>query len=169
MALAGLELNLRTPQYSISDPGYFQLPGSSRHYRDWKAGGHGKVNIYKSLVVSCDTYYYKLANDLGIDRIFNFIGKFGLGKRTGIDIEGESAGLLPSREWKMRRHKQKWWPGDTISVGIGQGYNLTTPLQLAFATMIIANKGNAFRPRIVKRIQNSKTGETYERGLRTAV
>ncbi|MCZ6898356.1 MAG: penicillin-binding protein 2, partial [Betaproteobacteria bacterium] len=129
MALAGLELNVRTPQYTISDPGYFQLPGSSRHYRDWKAGGHGKVNIYKSLVVSCDTFYYRLANDLGIDRIFNFIGKFGLGKKTGIDIEGESSGLLPSREWKMRRHKQKWWPGDTISVGIGQGYNLTTPLQ----------------------------------------
>ncbi len=163
MALAGLELNLRTPQYTISDPGYFQLPGSSRHYRDWKAGGHGEVNIYKSLVVSCDTFYYRLANDLGIDRIFNFIGKFGLGKKTGIDIEGESAGLLPSREWKMRRHKQKWWPGDTISVGIGQGYNLTTPLQLAFATMIIANKGIAFRPRLVKRIQNSKTGETHER------
>ncbi len=163
MALAGLELNVRTPQYTISDPGYFQLPGSSRHYRDWKAGGHGKVNIYKSLVVSCDTFYYRLANDLGIDRIFNFIGKFGLGKKTGIDIEGESSGLLPSREWKMRRHKERWWPGDTISVGIGQGYNLTTPLQLAFATMIIANKGIAFRPRLVKRIRNSKTGETHEK------
>lgn len=162
MALAGLELNVRTPQYTISDPGYFKLPGKRRHYRDWKAGGHGKVNIYKSLVVSCDTFYYGLANDLGIDNIFNFIGKFGLGKKTGIDIEGESAGLLPSREWKMKRHKEKWWLGDTISVGIGQGYNLTTPLQLAFATAIIASKGIAYRPRLVKQIQNSKTGETYE-------
>lgn len=163
MALAGLELNLRTPRYAISDPGYYRLPGSSRQYRDWKAGGHGRVNIHKSLVVSCDTYYYELANELGIDKINKFIGKFGLGKKTGIDIEGEVAGLLPSREWKMRRHKQKWWPGDTISIGIGQGYNLATPLQLAFATSIIANKGTAFRPRLVKRIKNSKTGEIFER------
>lgn len=163
MALAGLELNLRTPGYAISDPGYYQLPGSSNRYRDWKAGGHGKVNVHKSLVVSCDTYYYELANELGIDNISKFIGQFGLGKKTGIDIEGEASGLLPSREWKMRRHKQKWWPGDTISIGIGQGYNLATPLQLAFATSIIANKGTAFRPHLVKRIQNSKTGEIFER------
>jgi penicillin-binding protein 2 len=163
MALAGLELNLRTPRYAISDPGYFQLPGSSSRYRDWKAGGHGKVNVHKSLVVSCDTYYYELANELGIDNISKFIGRFGLGKKTGIDLEGEASGLLPSREWKMRRHKQKWWPGDTISIGIGQGYNLATPLQLAFATSIIANKGTAFRPHLVKRIQNSKTGEIFER------
>ncbi|TFH12298.1 MAG: penicillin-binding protein 2 [Nitrosomonadales bacterium] len=162
MALAGLELNLRTPQHTISDPGYFQLPGSSRHYRDWKAGGHGRVNLHKSLVVSCDTYYYELANDLGIDNISKFMGQFGLGKKTGIDIEGESAGLLPSQEWKMSRHKERWWPGDTISIGIGQGYNLATPLQLAFATTIIANKGSAFRPRLVKRIRNSKAGETLE-------
>ena len=163
MALAGLELNLRTPGYTISDPGYFRLPGSSRRYRDWKAGGHGKVDIHKSLVVSCDTYYYRLANDLGIDNIFKFIGQFGFGKKTGIDIKGEISGLLPSREWKMRRHKQKWWPGDTISIGIGQGYNLATPLQLAVATSIIANKGTAFRPHLVKRIRNSKTGEIFER------
>ena len=163
MALAGLELNLRTPKYSISDPGYYRLPGSRRHYRDWKAGGHGKVDIHKSLVVSCDTYYYELANELGIDRIYKFIGQFGLGKKTGIDIKGEVSGLLPSQEWKMRRHKQKWWPGDTISIGIGQGYNLATPLQLAFATSIIANKGTAYRPHLVKRIHNSKTGEIFER------
>ncbi len=163
MALAGLELNLRTPEYAISDPGYFRLPGSKNRYRDWKASGHGKVNIHKSLVVSCDTYYYELANELGIDNISEFIGRFGLGKKTGIDIEGEASGLLPSRDWKMRRHKQRWWPGDTISIGIGQGYNLVTPLQLAFATSIIANKGTAFRPHLVKRIKNSKTGEIFER------
>ena len=163
MALAGLELNLRTPRYSISDPGYYRLPGSRRQYRDWKAGGHGKVDIHKSLVVSCDTYYYELANELGIDKIYKFIGQFGLGKKTGIDIKGEVSGLLPSQEWKMRRHKQKWWPGDTISIGIGQGYNLATPLQLAFATSIIANKGIAYRPHLVKRIHNSKTGEIFER------
>lgn len=159
MALAGLELKKRSPQYTISDPGYFSLPGSSHRYRDWKAGGHGSVDLHKSLVISCDTYYYGLANDLGIDKIFSFISQFGLGKKTGIDIEGEVSGLLPSQEWKMRRHKQKWYAGDTISVGIGQGYNLTTPLQLAFATAILANKGTAFRPHLVKQVHDSKTGE----------
>tara|TARA_B100000686_G_scaffold274035_1_gene291908 strand:+ start:1891 stop:3789 length:1899 start_codon:yes stop_codon:yes gene_type:complete len=163
MALAGLELKLRTPEYTINDPGYFQLPNSNSRYRCWKADGHGKVDVHKSLVVSCDTYYYELANELDIDSISSFISKFGLGKKTGIDIKGEASGLLPSREWKMKRHKQKWWPGDTISVGIGQGYSLVTPLQLAFATSIIANKGTAFRPHVVKQIQNSKSGAIFEK------
>lgn len=162
MALAALELGKRTPEYSMSDPGYFSLPGVERRYRDWKAGGHGRVNLHKSLVVSCDTYYYSLANDLGIDNIHNFISQFGLGKKTGIDIEGEVSGLLPSSAWKMRQYNQKWYAGDTISVSIGQGYNLTTPLQLAFATMIIANDGKAYLPRLVKQIQNSQTGDVED-------
>lgn len=152
MALAGLELKKRAAQHSIDDAGYFSLPGSTHRFRDWKPGGHGVVDLHKSLVVSCDTYYYALANDLGIDNIYNFIGQFGLGKKTGIDIDGEVSGLLPSQEWKMRRYKQKWYAGDTISVGIGQGYNLTTPLQLAFATAVLAGKGTAFRPHLVKNI-----------------
>lgn len=155
MALAGLELNKRNAQQGISDPGYFSLPGSTHRFRDWKAGGHGYVDLHQSLVVSCDTYYYALANDLGIDNIASFTGKFGLGRKTGIDIEGEVMGLMPTQEWKMRRHKQKWYAGDTISVGIGQGYNLATPLQLAFATAILAGKGTAFRPHLVKRIKNN--------------
>lgn len=159
MALAALELGKRTPEYSMSDPGFFSLPGVDRRYRDWKPGGHGRVNLHKSLVVSCDTYYYSLANDLGIDNIHSFISQFGLGKKTGIDIEGEVSGLLPSSAWKMKQYKQKWYAGDTISVAIGQGYNLATPLQLAFATMIIANNGKAYLPRLVKQIQNSQTGE----------
>ena len=162
MALAALELGKRTPEYSMSDPGYFSLPGVERRYRDWKVGGHGRVNLHKSLVVSCDTYYYSLANDLGIDNIHNFISQFGLGKKTGIDIEGEVSGLLPSSAWKMRQHNQKWYAGDTISVSIGQGYNLTTPLQLAFATMIIANNGKAYLPRLVKQIQNSQTSDVED-------
>ncbi|MBY0475176.1 MAG: penicillin-binding protein 2 [Nitrosomonas sp.] len=162
MALAALELGKRTPEYSMSDPGYFSLPGVSRRYRDWKPGGHGRVDLHKSLVVSCDTYYYSLANDLGIDNIHNFISQFGLGSKTGIDVEGEASGLLPSSAWKMRQHKQKWYAGDTISVAIGQGYNLTTPLQLAFATMIIANNGKAYLPHLVKQIQNSQTGEVQD-------
>ncbi|WP_292996157.1 penicillin-binding protein 2 [Nitrosomonas sp.] len=162
MALAALELGKRTPEYSMSDPGYFSLPGVERRYRDWKPGGHGRVDLHKSLVVSCDTYYYSLANDLGIDNIHSFIGQFGLGKKTGIDVEGEVSGLLPSSAWKMSQYKQKWYAGDTISVAIGQGYNLATPLQLAFATMVIANNGKAYLPRLVKQIQNSDTGDVED-------
>jgi penicillin-binding protein 2 len=109
--------------------------------------------------VSCDTYYYGLAHDLGIDNIHRFIGQFGLGRVTGVDIPGESGGLLPSQDWKMRRFKQKWFAGDTISVGIGQGYNLATPMQLAFATAILANQGVVFRPHVVKQVEDSQTGE----------
>jgi penicillin-binding protein 2 len=157
MALAGLELGKRTPHFTISDPGYFVLGGAGHHYRDWKTGGHGIVDLHRSIVISCDTYYYGLAQDLGIDNIFGFIGQFGLGERTGIDIDGEARGLLPSQEWKMKRFKQKWFAGDTISVGIGQGYNLATPIQLAFATSILANDGIVYRPHIVQHIQNSQS------------
>lgn len=157
MALAALELNKRTESYGINDPGFFTLPGNSHRYRDWKVGGHGFVNLHKSLVISCDTYYYGLAVDMGIDTIFNFISHFGFGKKTGIDIEGERTGLLPSTEWKMKRFKQKWYVGDTVSVGIGQGYNLATPLQLAVATATLANNGTQMRPQFVRQIENSKT------------
>ncbi|PIQ13819.1 MAG: penicillin-binding protein 2, partial [Hydrogenophilales bacterium CG18_big_fil_WC_8_21_14_2_50_58_12] len=101
----------------------------------------------------------RLANDLGPDNIFNFIGQFGFGKKTGIDIEGETTGLLPSREWKMKRYHQKWYAGDTISVGIGQGYNLATPLQLAFATAILANNGTVIRPHLVRSILDAGTNQ----------
>ena len=115
------------------------------------------VDLHKSIVVSCDTYYYGLAHDLGIDNIHRSSVSFGFGKRTGIDIDGEAGGLLPSQEWKMRRFQQKWFPGDTVSVGIGQGYNLATPMQLAHATSVLANRGVIFRPHIVRQIQNSLT------------
>jgi penicillin-binding protein 2 len=159
MAMAGLELGKRTASYSISDPGYFVLGGSGHVFRDWKAGGHGIVNMHKAIVVSCDSYFYGLAQDLGIDSIHDFIGRFGLGKRTGIDISGEVSGLLPSRDWKQQRFGQRWFVGDTISVGIGQGYNLVTPLQLASATAILANGGRIFRPHLVQHIQNSQSNE----------
>jgi penicillin-binding protein 2 len=159
MALAALESGKRAPGYTISDPGYFLLGGAGHMFRDWKAGGHGLVNLHTAVVVSCDTYFYGLAHELGIDTIDQFLGQFGLGKRTGIDIEGEVGGLLPSPEWKQKRFGQKWFPGDTVSVGIGQGYNLATPLQLALATAILANKGRIFRPHVVKQIENSQTRE----------
>ena len=155
MALAALFYGKRTPQQAISDPGYYNFGG--HRFRDDKVGGHGMVDMYKSIVVSCDTYYYILANDLGIDPLSRFMALFGFGSRTGIDISGESAGVLPSTEWKMRRFKQKWYAGETISVGIGQGYNSYTPLQLASAIATIANDGVMYRPHIVNYIENIRT------------
>lgn len=155
MALAGLHYNERDPGYTISDPGYYTLPGNRHQYRDWKQGGHGRVDMFKSIVISCDTYYYGLATELGIDKIHEYLTEFGFGKKTGVDMEGEVSGLIPSQQWKMRRYKQPWYAGDTVSVGIGQGYNLVTPLQLASATATLANDGIAFKPHFVKQIQHS--------------
>jgi len=174
LALAALELGVRTPQYAIHDPGYFQFGGHIFH--DDKPGGHGVVDMYKALVVSCDTYFYMLANDLGIENIAHFVGQFGFGAKTGIDIEGESTGVLPSPEWKRRhfkkREQQKWYAGETISVGIGQGYNAYTPLQMALAMATLADNGVMYRPHLVDYIENPKTGErttiepTIERTIR---
>lgn len=150
MALAGLDSGKRTPGYTISDPGYFLLPGNRHQYRDWKAGGHGNVDMFKSIVISCDTYYYGLATDLGIDGVHTYLKRFGFGQKTGLDMEGESSGLLPSADWKRRRYNQIWYPGDTVSVGIGQGYSLVTPLQIAYATAVLANDGIGYRPHLVK-------------------
>ncbi len=161
MALAALTLGKRRPEQAISDPGYFNFGG--HHFRDDKKGGHGMVDMYKSIVQSCDTYYYMLANDLGIDNISRFMGQLGLGQRTGIDIDGESEGVLPSQEWKKKRFKKpeqkKWFAGETISIGIGQGYNAYTPIQLAQATAILANNGVLFRPHLVKFITDTRSGE----------
>jgi penicillin-binding protein 2 len=164
MALAALEIGKRTPAQTISDPGFFNFGG--HHFRDDKKGGHGSVDMYKSIVHSCDTYYYMLANDMGIDNISRFMGSLGLGSRTGIDIEGESEGVLPSQAWKKRRFKrpeqQKWYAGETISIGIGQGYNAYTPIQLAQAMATVANDGVMYRPHLVSYITDSKTGvKTY--------
>ena len=156
MALAGLFYDTRSPTHSISDPGYYTLPGSRHQYRDWKAGGHGSVDMFKAIVVSCDTYFYGLATELGIDNMHSYLTRFGFGQKTGIDMEGETAGLMPSPEWKSKRYNQIWYPGDTVSAGIGQGYNLVTPLQLAFATAILANDGVAFKPHLVKEIRRAK-------------
>jgi len=165
MALAALEMGKRTPGQAISDPGYFNF--GNHQFRDDKKGGHGMVDMYKSIVHSCDTYYYMLANDMGIDNISKFMGLLGLGQRTGVDLgkddSGESKGVLPSQEWKKQRFKrpeqQKWYAGETISIGIGQGYNAYTPIQLAQATATLANNGVMFRPHLVKYIVDTKTGE----------
>ena len=161
MALAALELGKRTPQQTIHDPGFFQF--GNHRFRDDKVGGHGTVDMYKSIVASCDTYYYVLSNELGIDNIARFIGQFGFGAKTGIDVEGEATGVLPSQEWKRKRFRkpeqQKWYSGETISIGIGQGYNAYTPLQMAQAMATIANNGVIYRPRLVNYIENIRSGE----------
>ena len=139
IAIAGLEENVRTPEWSMWDPGFFSLPGSQYKFRDWKKGGHGEVNLHKAIVESVDTYFYKLAHELEIEKIHKYLDQFGFGSKTGIDLPRESTGVAPSKEWKRRRFGMPWYRGDTISVGIGQGYNLVTPLQLAVATAALAN------------------------------
>ncbi len=159
MALAGLELGLRRPGDSIVDPGYFMLPNSRHQFRDWKRGGHGVVDLRRSIAQSCDTYYYKLAVDMGIDRMHDFLAQFGFGEKTGIDLAGESSGLLPSREWKQRRWKKPWYPGETVIAGIGQGYHLATPVQLAAAAAMLANGGQPVQPRLVAAVRDPATRE----------
>jgi penicillin-binding protein 2 len=160
MALAALSLGKRRPEQAIADPGFFNFGGHT--FRDDKKGGHGMVDMYKSVVHSCDTYYYLLANDMGIDAISKFMGDLGFGQRTGVDIDGESEGVLPSQAWKKKRFKkpeqQKWYAGETISIGIGQGYNAYTPIQLALATATLANNGVMYRPHLVNYITDTATG-----------
>ena len=166
LALAALHSGKRTPGQTIFDPGYFQIPGQSHKYRDDKPGGHGVVDMYKALVVSCDTYFYTLASETDIDDTARFLTKFGFGQKTGIDIEGELTGVLPSRAWKRQRFAgknyrddaRKWYLGDSISAGIGQGYNAFTPIQLAHAIAMIANDGVGYTPHLVKSVQDTGTG-----------
>lgn len=151
MALAGLHYRVISPNSSVADPGWYQLPNDDRLYRDWKRGGHADyVNLHESLAQSCDIYYYDLAYKLGVDRIHEFSKQFGLGSKTGIDSTSERSGLLPSREWKRSQRREQWYPGETLSIGIGQGYMLTTPLQLALATATIANRGIRPVPQLVQ-------------------
>jgi penicillin-binding protein 2 len=161
MVLGALTLGKRRAEQTIADPGFFNFGGHT--FRDDKKGGHGSVDMYKSIVQSCDTYYYMLANDMGIDNIAAFMGSIGLGQRTGVDIEGESEGVLPSQEWKKKRFRkpeqQKWYAGETISIGIGQGYNAYTPIQLAQATATLANNGVMFRPHLVRHVTDTRTGK----------
>lgn len=163
LALAGLEMGLRRAEDSFRDPGYFTLPGSSHRFRNWRREGHGVVDLRRSIAVSCDTYYYRLAVEMGIDRMHDYLKQFGLGERTGIDLVGESPGLLPSREWKMRRWNKPWLPAETVIAGIGQGYHLTTPLQLAGMTAMLANGGYRVEPRLVQAIRDPASGVWTER------
>jgi len=170
LALSALTSGKRTPAQTIYDPGYFQLPGAAHRFNDDKPGGHGTVDMYKSIVASCDTYYYMLGSETDIDDTWRFMSQLGFGQKTGIDIEGELTGVLPSREWKRQRfagasyreEHRKWYLGDSVSAGIGQGYNAFTPIQLAHAIATIANDGVAFRPHVVKSIRSLRSGEVRE-------
>lgn len=161
MALAALELGKRTPAQTISDPGHFWF--GNHRFRDDKVGGHGIVDMYKSIVQSCNTYYYVLANDLGVDGIHDFMKPFGFGQLTGVDLDNERTGVLPSTAWKRAAYKRpeqkKWYAGETISIGIGQGYNSFTPLQMAHAVSNLANNGVVMKPHLVKTIEDAMTKE----------
>ena len=163
IALAGLEYEAISSQQKLLCPGYYQLPGVSHRYRDWKKGGHGSVDLSRAITESCDVYFYRLASILGIDRMHSFLQKMGFGEKSGIDLIGEKAGLLPSREWKQEQKNQAWYPGETLITGIGQGYHQVTPLQLARATATLANKGKVVTPFLVDKMvsaQGTRPGPT---------
>lgn len=141
VGLAGLELGLRRPSDTVFSSGAYRLPGQEREYRDWRRGGHGTVDLSAAIAQSVNTYFFQLAVDMGIDRLSAYMAQFGFGKPTGIDLPGEGSGVLPSREWKLANRNQVWFPGETVISGIGQGFWVTTPLQLAQATAMLADGG----------------------------
>jgi len=159
MVLAGLESKAFDRHKSVYCPGFFKLPNHDRRFRDWRRGGHGTVSLSRAIVESCDVYFYQLALEMGIDRIHKHLSQFGFGARTGIDLYGEKSGVLPSQEWKRKVHQQPWYAGETIIAGIGQGYMLATPLQLAHATAAIAMRGQQFAPQLVHAIQEQGSRE----------
>ncbi|MBS1270390.1 MAG: Peptidoglycan D,D-transpeptidase MrdA [Gammaproteobacteria bacterium] len=162
-AMAALEHG-RSPVKTTFCPGYFKLPGSSRRYRCWKRQGHGYMNLYNAIVQSCDVYFYQLARTLGIEKLSDAMVRFGLGRQTGIDLTGEPSGLAPTPEWKREVRGKPWYPGETISVGIGQGYTLVTPLQMAMATATLANRGKRMQPKIVAYMRDASTNQPqYEK------
>ena len=162
LALAALETGATYLSRKSLCRGYFQLPGNEHRYRDWKPAGHGPVDIHEAIAQSCDVYFYEISVDLGIDALHDYLDRFGLGTRTGVDIGGESSGLVPSREWKRNafgnRDDQRWYHGETVIASIGQGYMLATPLQLAVATGTLATRGQRYRPHLVAAIENPLDG-----------
>jgi penicillin-binding protein 2 len=163
LALAALETGATNLTRKSLCHGYFQLPGDDHRYRDWKPEGHGAVDLHDAIAQSCDVYFYEISRELGIDNMHDYLDRFGLGTRTGVDVGGESAGLVPSREWKKNnftdRDNQRWYHGETVIASIGQGYMLATPLQLAAAASALATRGERYRPHMVAAIEDALTGE----------
>ena len=149
VGLAGLELGVVTPQSRVFSSGNFFLPGLNRPFRDWRKGGHGWVDLYGALEQSVNTYFYELALDLGIDRMHDYLAQFGFGSATGLDMPGEITGILPSRAWKRGQYAEPWYPGETVIAGIGQGFNVVTPVQLAVALTALANGGERYAPQLL--------------------
>jgi penicillin-binding protein 2 len=162
MAIAGLEEGVVQPEAYIQDPGFF--PFGNRQFRDWKKGGHGAVNLHRAIVESCDTYFYQLGPKLGVDRIAKWARAFGLGEKTGIALDDERAGTIPDTEWKRKRFRQPWFPGETVSVAIGQGYVTVTPLQLANMMAAVANGGKLYRPYLVSKVESLDGATVREYG-----
>ncbi len=173
LGLGALAEGFVTPETAVPDPGWYRLPGDTRRYRDWtlrvRGGGHADtVDLRMAIAESCDTYYYDLAHRMGIDTMADLLTPYGLGQKTGVDTTGEQPGIMPSTEWKRRAMGEVWYPGETISAGIGQGYMLATPLQLAQATMVIANKGESFVPSVVHRVGDLIVGGVQRPALTIA-
>jgi len=171
IGLAGLENKVLQMHQKLFCPGYYQLANSEHKYRDWKKWGHGMVDLDDAITQSCDVYFYDLALTLGIDKLSAFLHHFGFGQKTGVDVKGEKSGLLPSREWKRAKKKSSWYPGETLITGIGQGFTQVTPMQLAFATATLANKGKVQVPFLAEklvyadRVEQVKHPETKQLAL----
>lgn len=163
LAFAALEFGVRLPQDQTWCPGWFALKGSQHRYRDWKKGGHGHMDLIQAVAQSCDVYFYSLAHDLGVDRVHEALSQFGFGSASGIDIGGEVAGLIPSPDWKQGSMGQPWYPGETVILGIGQGYTLVTPMQLARATAALAGRGRLVNPRLLAEARDALTGQSQIR------
>jgi len=156
--LAGAELGVTNLHGRTYCPGYFTLAGGERKYRDWKRDGHGSVNLITAIVESCDVYFYDLALSMGIDRMHDALQPFGFGQLTEIDLSGELTGLLPSRAWKRQARSEPWYTGETLISGIGQGFNLVTPIQLASVTATLATYGKRVRPHMVYAVEDTQQG-----------
>lgn len=156
MSVAALQENVVTPSTTVFDPGYWILPGSTKRFRDWKRSGHGHTDLNKAIAESSDTYFYQVAYNMGIDRVSSWMNHFGFGMPTGIDILEEASGIMPTRDWKQKKYKRPWVQGDTISVGIGQGYWIATPLQVAKALAVLVNNGKVNTPHLMKYIEGDK-------------
>jgi penicillin-binding protein 2 len=162
MAIAGLEEGILQPESRISDPGYYYF--GNRQFRDWKKNGHGSVDLHRAIVESCDVYFYQAGQRIGVDRIAKWARAFGLGEKSGAALDDEKGGIIPDSEWKRKRFRQPWYPGETLSVAIGQGYVTTTPLQLVNMMAALANGGTLYRPRIVSKIESVDGSTVREYG-----
>ncbi len=154
--LAGLESGIATPHRRVYCPGHFRV--GRQRFNCWRVGGHGQMDLRNALMQSCDTYFYTIAHEMGMEKLAEMCGRFGLGQKTGVDIPGEKGGLIPTADWKRTSYDQPWLPGDTVNASIGQGYVLTTPLQLASMTVALVNGGNLHRPRLLQEEKSERLG-----------